>query len=345
MSNNYSPFLVTGAAGFIGAALVKALLKNGENVIGIDNINDYYDPKLKEARLTEIKKYSQSYSCKWNFHKISIENKTDLLKISEKYNFKTIVNLAAQAGVRNSIENPEQYTSSNLVGFFNILELCRLLKVKNFIFASSSSVYGGNENYPFEEQNTADHPVSYYGATKKANEIMAHSYSHLYDIPCTGLRFFTVYGPWGRPDMAPMLFAESIKKKKPIKVFNYGDMYRDFTYIDDVVEGIKSCCYKPAFPNKDFNSSFPDPSSSLAPFRIFNIGNCNPIKLSKFIETLENALGIVSIKEYIPHQLGDVKFTHSNSNKLYEWTGYRPNTSLEEGIKKFALWYENFYMK
>jgi UDP-glucuronate 4-epimerase len=345
MSNTFSPFLITGAAGFIGSALVKALLKNGENVIGIDNINDYYDPKLKEARLKEIKKYSQSYSCKWHFYKISIENKADLLKISEKYNFKTIVNLAAQAGVRNSIDNPSQYTSSNLVGFFNILELCRLLKVKNFIFASSSSVYGGNENYPFEEQNTADHPLSYYGATKKANEIMAHSYSHLYDIPSTGLRFFTVYGPWGRPDMAPMLFAESMQKKKPIKVFNYGDMYRDFTYIDDVVEGIKSCCYKPAFPNNDFDSSSPEPSSSLAPFRIFNIGNSNPIKLLNFIETLENALGVVSLKEYIPHQLGDVKFTHSNSNKLYEWTGYRPNTSLEEGINKFALWYKNFYME
>ena len=335
--------LVTGAAGFIGAALTIKLLQKGENVIGIDNLNNYYDPKLKEARLLEIKSKTIGYCGKWNFYNFSIENKTKLDEISKLYSPEIVINLAAQAGVRYSIENPKEYINSNLVGFGNILEFCRHNNVSNFIYASSSSVYGGNKKSPFKENHSVDHPISLYAATKKANEVMAHSYSHLYEIPSTGLRFFTVYGPWGRPDMAPMIFAKSILKKEPINVFNYGKMFRDFTYIDDVINAILGCCYKPAERNREFNYIQPDASTSFAPHMIFNIGSDNPISLLDFIEKLEYNLGDKAIKNLLPIQPGDVEKTWANIQNINSWINYKPEVPFEEGIRRFANWYKSFY--
>tara|TARA_B100000212_G_scaffold317287_1_gene272834 strand:+ start:33856 stop:34899 length:1044 start_codon:yes stop_codon:yes gene_type:complete len=343
MKKDMYPILITGAAGFIGAALAKKLLSKGKNVVGIDNLNNYYDTSLKDSRLRDIESFSIKCRGEWKFIKMGLEDQQGLSKLFLNYQPKIVINLAAQAGVRYSLENPNSYIQSNLLGFANILENCRNYDVENFIFASSSSVYGGNTNLPFSESQSVDHPISLYAATKKSNELMAHSYSHLYDIPCTGLRFFTVYGPWGRPDMAPMIFVKSILDKKPINVFNYGNMQRDFTYIDDIVEGIARCCEKPAIKNKNFNTFEPDKSTSFAPFRIFNIGNNNPLNLLKFIEVIEENLGIKAIKNFKPIQPGDVEATAASTELLEEWVGFKPFTSIEIGVKNFIKWYLNYY--
>ena len=334
--------LVTGAAGFIGAALVKALLTLDFKVIGIDNLNDYYSTSLKRSRLTEIDKISKKNG-EWCFYEIPIEDNKVLQDIINRYNPHVFVHLAAQAGVRYSITNPSAYIQSNLVGFANVLEGCRQNKIPHLIYASSSSVYGGNKNLPFYEEQAVNHPVSLYAATKKSNELMAHTYSHLYDLPTTGLRFFTVYGPWGRPDMAPMIFARSILNNEPIQVFNHGKMQRDFTYIDDVVEGIIRCCFKKASLDEDFNPLIPNPSTSSAPYRIFNIGNSNPTQLTYFIELLEKNLGKKAIKNFQPIQPGDVVLTAARMDLLNSWVGYKPTTSIENGIKLFSEWYLDYF--
>ena len=334
--------LVTGAAGFIGAALVKRLISEGLFVIGIDNLNSYYDKTLKLNRLNRINAFCKKFNYEWKFYEESIEN-SNIFKIFEIHHPEIVLNLAAQAGVRFSISNPSNYLKSNILGFGNILEACVKNNVKNLIFASSSSVYGGNKSYPYKEINSVDHPLSIYAATKKSNELMAHSYSHIYNLPIIGLRFFTVYGPWGRPDMAPMIFAKNILNDLPIKVFNNGDMSRDFTYIDDVIESIYRCCFKPATIDNNFNSLTPNPSSSFAPFRVFNIGNNSPVNLLYFIETLEKNLGKKAIKEYKPMQIGDVVSTYADTSMLQEWIKYCPKTSIENGVKKFTNWYLNYF--
>ena len=341
MNSNDSPILVTGCAGFIGGAFVKFLRNKGENVIGIDNLNSYYDVNLKYKRLEQIDNINNSYS-RWKFYKISLENFEEILEVFSKERPTKVVHLAAQAGVRYSIKEPSAYIQSNLLGFFNILEAVNRYEISNFIYASSSSVYGGNKNLPFSEIQQVNHPVSLYAATKKSNELIAHSYSHINNIPSTGLRFFTVYGPWGRPDMAPMIFAKAILEDKPIKIFNYGDMTRDFTFIEDVIEGLYRCLYKPAYPDLDFDVMNPNPSTSFAPHRIFNIGNSQPVKLLKFIEILEDALGKKAIKEFEPIQLGDVQATAANTDLLIDWINYSPSTSLEKGIYKFANWFKEY---
>ncbi len=334
--------LVTGAAGFIGAALVKSLLSLDFQVIGIDNLNDYYSPSLKRSRLTQIEQFSKDNGS-WVFCEISIENSRLFSDIMKRYSPKIVVHLAAQAGVRYSITNPSAYIQSNLVGFANVLEGCRENKSSHLIYASSSSVYGGNKNLPFNEEQPVNHPVSLYAATKKSNELMAHTYSHLYDLPTTGLRFFTVYGPWGRPDMAPMIFAKSILKNEPIKVFNHGKMQRDFTYIDDVIQGIICCCFKKASIDDNFNPLIPNPSTSSAPYRVFNIGNSNPIQLTYFIELLEKNLGRKAIKDFQPIQPGDVVSTAASMDLLYSWVGYQPSTSIEDGIRLFSEWFLDYF--
>ena len=337
--------LITGAAGFIGAALSKRLIKDGQTVIGVDNINSYYDVNLKKSRLLEIDNLKEKNNNNWIFKKISIENHNLIFDIFEKYKPNIVVNLAAQAGVRYSITNPYAYLQSNLLGFGNILEACRKFDVQNLIYASSSSVYGGNLNLPYKEDQGVNHPVSLYAATKKSNELMAHSYSHLYGIPATGLRFFTVYGPWGRPDMAPMIFADAIIQNKPISIFNHGDMMRDFTFIDDIIEGVFRCCFKPAISESNFNYFEPKPSKSFAPHRIFNIGNNQPINLLDFIEYLEKALDKKAIKDFKPMQKGDVKETFADTDLLEEWIDFKPSTSIDKGISLFINWYTNFYQK
>ena len=325
--------LVTGAAGFIGHQTTLKLLARGETVIGVDNLNDYYDVSLKEARLQDIAKHPQASNFK--FIKLDLADTSateDLFKAEQP---QRVIHLAAQAGVRYSLQNPNAYVQSNLVAFTNILEGCRHNKVEHLVYASSSSVYGGNTKLPFSEQDTVDQPVSLYAATKKANELMAHTYSHLYGIPTTGLRFFTVYGPWGRPDMSPFLFADAILNNKPIKVFNHGDMMRDFTYIDDIVEGVVRVADKPARPQ--VNSS--------VPYRVFNIGNNQPEKLMDFIGILENAFGKLAEKEFLPMQAGDVKATYADTSALETWVGFKPYTPLKDGIAKFADWYKVYYNK
>ena len=332
--------LVTGAAGFIGAALSKRLLERGDRVVGLDNLNDYYDPALKQARLRQIEGMAPTGA--WRFERLALEDAQALMALFAEERPQVVVNLAAQAGVRYSLENPAAYIQSNLVGFGNVLEGCRHHGTENLVYASSSSVYGGNRNLPFHEQQPVNHPVSLYAASKKANELMAHTYSHLYGLPATGLRFFTVYGPWGRPDMAPMLFAKAIIAGEPIKVFNHGKMQRDFTYIDDIVEGVMRCCDKPATSNNQFDSLNPDPATVAAPHRVFNIGNSQPIELLRFIEVMEQALGREAIKDFQAMQPGDVVATAADTTALERWVGFKPSTSLEHGISVFTKWFLDF---
>ena len=345
--------LVTGTAGFIGFHLAKKLLEHGDEVIGLDNINDYYDVNLKYGRLEElgIKKdsiakneFTQSTLFpKHKFIKLDLSDREGMEQLFKEEKFDAVMHLAAQAGVRYSIKNPHAYISSNVVGFMNILEGCRHHGVKNLSYASSSSVYGLNKSQPFKTSDHTDHPVSLYAATKKSNEMMAHTYSHLYGIQTTGLRFFTVYGPWGRPDMAPMLFTDAILNERPIKVFNHGKMSRDFTYVDDIVDGIINVIDKPAKTNTSWSAESPNPDSSSAPYKIYNIGNNAPVSLMEFIETIESALGKVAEKNYMPMQDGDVVSTYADVSELVKEFGYKPNTNLAQGISEFVKWYQQFY--
>lgn len=344
--------LVTGAAGFIGFYVTKRLLEQGDEVIGLDNINDYYDIGLKYDRLgqTGIKcktvdwyKYVQSNQYKnYRFIRMNLEDKQAIQMLFANEHFDKIVHLAAQAGVRYSIQNPYAYVSSNIDGFLNILEGCRQHSIKHLVFASSSSVYGLNRKVPFSEHDGIAHPVSLYAATKKSDELMAHTYSHLYGIPVTGLRFFTVYGPWGRPDMSPFLFTDAILHNRPIKVFNNGDMWRDFTYIDDIVEGILCVLNHIATPSNTWDACHPDPATSTAPYRIYNIGNSRPIQLMDLIAAIEQACGHKSIKEFLPMQPGDVYQTYADTTLLETEMGYRPNMSITEGVKKTVDWYKTY---
>ncbi len=331
--------LITGAAGFIGFHLSSRLLKEGYEVIGIDNLNDYYDVNIKKARL-KILEENQGFK----FILTSLEDRKEMKNLFKKHLFDYVVNLAAQAGVRYSIENPDSYVDSNLVGFANILEGCRNYNVKHLIYASSSSVYGLNTAMPFSVTNNVDHPISLYAASKKANELMAHTYSYLYTLPTTGLRFFTVYGPWGRPDMAYFLFTKAIIDDEPIKIFNHGDMQRDFTYIDDIIEGVFRIITNIPTPEQDFSFDTPDPSASgAAPYRIYNIGNNSPVSLMDFIEAIEKALGKTAKKDFQPLQAGDVPATWANVDKLIKDTGFLPATSVKQGIGKFVEWYKAYY--
>lgn len=330
--------LITGAAGFIGSALSIRLLERGDEVIGIDNHNDYYDPALKDARL------ARHINHKGYTHvRMNIEDAKSVASLFEKYKFKAVVNLAAQAGVRYSLENPGAYINTNIVGFGNILEGCRLNNIEHLVYASSSSVYGSNTKIPFSVNDNVDHPVSLYAATKKANELMAHTYSHLYNLPTTGLRFFTVYGPYDRPDMALQKFTKSIIAGEIIKVFNYGKHLRDFTYIDDIIEAITRVLDSPSKPNLLWNSAKPDPSSSNAPWRIYNVGNNSPIKLSKYIEAIEDALGVKAKKEFLPLQPGDVEDTFADVDNLVSDFNFKPSTKIDKGIKNFILWYKDYF--
>lgn len=333
--------LVTGAAGFIGAAVAQYLINRGDCVVGIDNINDYYDVKLKHARLEKIS--ACDAAANFTFIKMGVEERDKVASLFEEHNFDRVVHLAAQAGVRYSIENPNAYVDANLVGFVNILEGCRHQGVRHLVYASSSSVYGANETMPFSEQHNVDHQVSLYAASKKANELMAHTYSHLYQLPTTGLRFFTVYGPWGRPDMALFKFTKAILEGKTLDVYNYGNHRRDFTYIDDIVEGVVRTLDKEAKPNSQWDGHNPDPSSSKAPYRVYNIGAQTPVHLLSFIETLENALGIEANKDLLPMQPGDVPDTYADVSALVKDTGYQPTTTIETGIEAFVNWYRDFY--
>ena len=333
--------LVTGAAGFIGAALSIRLLHRGDRVVGLDNLNDYYDPSLKQARLRQIEAMAPAGA--WRFERLALEDVEALTALFAEERPQVVVNLAAQAGVRYSLENPAAYIQSNLVGFGHLLEGCRHYGTDNLVYASSSSVYGGNRNLPFHERQPVNHPVSLYAASKKANELMAHTYSHLYGLPATGLRFFTVYGPWGRPDMAPMLFARAILAGEPIKVFNHGKMQRDFTYIDDIVEGLLRCCDKPATANAAFDPLHPDPATAAAPHRVFNIGNSQPTELLRFIVIMEQALGREAIKDFQPMQPGDVVATAAETTALEQWVGFKPSTSIETGVDAFARWYRDYF--
>ena len=329
--------LVTGSAGFIGSALAIKLLQRGDEVIGIDNHNSYYDPSLKEARLLRHKEHEN-----YTHLKIDIENNQEVEELFKSYEFQGVVNLAAQAGVRYSIENPLAYINTNLVGFGNILEGCRHNNIEHLVYASSSSVYGSNTKMPFSIHDNVDHPLSLYAASKKANELMAHTYSHLYNLPTTGLRFFTVYGPWGRPDMALFKFTKAILSGEKIQVFNYGKHRRDFTYIDDIVEGIMRVLDKPASSNKNWSGESPDSGTSLAPWRIYNIGNNSPVELMDYIEAIESALGIKAKKDLLPLQQGDVPDTYADVDDLVRDFGYKPSTSVKLGVKNFVDWYKTY---
>ncbi len=330
--------LVTGAAGFIGMHTCQVLLARGDEVVGLDNLNDYYDPSLKEARLARLTPHKG-----FRFVKLDVADRPGIERLFAEERFDRVIHLAAQAGVRYSLKNPHAYVESNLVGFMNILEGCRHNDVRHLVYASSSSVYGGNTLMPFSEHHSVDHPVSIYAATKKANELMAHTYSHLYGLPTTGLRFFTVYGPWGRPDMALFLFTKAILEGRPIDVFNRGKMKRDFTYIDDIVEGVIRTLDRTAAPDPAFNPLEPDPARSHAPYRVFNIGNHDPMPLMDFIEAIEDALGKKAEKNFLPLQDGDVPATYADTAELNAWTGFRPGTSVREGVGRFVEWYRGYY--
>ena len=331
-------YLVTGAAGFIGFHLAGRLLQDGNEVVGLDNLNNYYDVALKQARLKILQEYPS-----FRFHKASLEDSQAIEDVFQRNEFDAVIHLAAQAGVRYSLENPRAYIDSNIVGFLNILEACRHNMISHLIFASSSSVYGANTKTPYSVRDNVDHPLSLYAATKKSNELMAHTYSHLYSLPVTGLRFFTVYGPWGRPDMAPFLFTKAIIDNIPIKVFNYGNMMRDFTYIDDIVEGIVRLIGKIPEPDSAWTGEAPDPGSSRAPYRIYNIGNNKPIGLEEFIAVLEEKLGRKAVKEYLPLQPGDVPVTFADIDDLIRDTGFRPRISIRDGVDRFVRWYREYY--
>jgi len=330
--------LVTGAAGFIGMAVALRLLARGDEVVGLDNLNDYYAVSLKESRLSQLTAHPH-----FRFIQMDVADRAGMADLFKTEAFDRVVHLAAQAGVRYSLQNPLAYIDSNLVGFANILEGCRHNQVAHLVYASSSSVYGGNTKMPFSEHDSVDHPASLYAATKKANELMAHTYSHLYDLPTTGLRFFTVYGPWGRPDMAPMLFTQAILAGRSIDVFNHGQMLRDFTYIDDIVEGVVRTVDHIATANPLYNSAEPDPATSHAPYRIFNIGNSSPVPLLDFIGCIEQALGKTADKRLLPMQPGDVTATYASTEALNDWVGFSPDTPLQEGINRFVAWYRDYY--
>jgi UDP-glucuronate 4-epimerase len=330
--------LITGAAGFIGFHLAKKRLEMGDEVVGVDNLNDYYDVSLKKARLKQLKKFP-----KFIYEEIDISDRILVPKLFKSYAFSQVVNLAAQAGVRHSIEDPLAYIDSNVLGFTNIIEGCRHSKVEHLVYASTSSVYGANELQPYSESRSVDHPLAIYAATKKANELIAHAYSHLYALPTTGLRFFTVYGPWGRPDMALFLFTKAILNDEPINVFNNGKMVRDFTYIDDIIEGISRAIDCPAKPNTDWDAMNPDPSSSYAPYRIYNIGNNKPVQLMDYISAIEKELGKKAKLNMMPMQDGDVPSTYADVSKLEHDLGYLPEISVSKGVGLFVRWYKEFY--
>jgi len=331
-------FLVTGAAGFIGAATARALLERGDEVVGFDNVNDYYDPALKRARLETLSPFPG-----FAFVQGDLADRAAVEGVFARGPFDRVVHLAAQAGVRYSLQNPRAYANSNVVGFLNVLEACRAAETPHLVYASSSSVYGLEEAFPFSEHALAGHPVSLYAATKRANELMAHAYAHLFSIPCTGLRFFTVYGPWGRPDMAPCKFAKAIFAGEPIDLYNHGEMERDFTYVDDVVKGILAIAEKPAAPAENFDPARPDAATSSAPWRLYNIGNHTPVRLRRFVEVLENAIGKKAECRLLPMQPGDVKATAADVSGLARDAGFAPATPLEEGIPRFVAWYRDYY--
>ncbi len=330
--------LVTGAAGFIGMTTSLRLLARGDEVVGLDNLNDYYEVSLKENRLARLTSHAN-----FRFVKLDVGDRAGMEALFAAEKFDKVIHLAAQAGVRYSIQNPHAYVDSNLVGFINILEGCRHHKVQHLVYASSSSVYGGNTKMPFSEHDSVDHPVSLYAATKKANELMAHTYSHLYGLPTTGLRFFTVYGPWGRPDMALFLFTKAILEGRPIDVFNHGNMKRDFTYVDDIVEGVIRVLDKTAAANPAYEAISADPATSNVPYRVFNIGNNNPVQLLDFIGAIENALGQKAEKRLLPLQDGDVPATFANTDLLNDWVGFVPGTTVQEGVSRFIAWYRDYY--
>jgi UDP-glucuronate 4-epimerase len=330
--------LVTGAAGFIGMHTSLKLLERGDEVIGIDNLNDYYEVSLKEARLARLQVHP-----KFAFHQLDIADRDAVAALFSAGRPARVINLAAQAGVRYSLTNPHAYIDANIQGFINILEGCRHNQVEHLVYASSSSVYGGNTKLPFSEHDNIDHPISLYAATKKANELMAHTYSHLFGLPTTGLRFFTVYGPWGRPDMALFLFTKAILSNEPINVFNNGDMIRDFTYVDDIVEGVVRLLDRPAEPDPHFNANQPDPATSNAPYRVFNIGNNQPTRLMDYIAAIEKSLGTEAKKNFLPMQPGDVKSTAADTTSLEDWVQFRPDTPVEVGVSKFIDWYLDYY--
>ncbi|QMU09779.1 NAD-dependent epimerase [Mammaliicoccus lentus] len=329
--------LITGTAGFIGSHLAKKLIKQGQKVVGIDNINDYYDVSIKEDRLKSIG------TTNFTFYKINLEDESAMDEIFKNERPQVVINLAAQAGVRYSLENPRAYIESNIVGFTNILECSRHHKVEHLIYASSSSVYGANTSKPFSTSDNIDHPLSLYAATKKSNELMAHTYSHLYNLPTTGLRFFTVYGPWGRPDMALFKFTKAIVNDEEIDVYNHGNMMRDFTYVDDIVEAISRLVKKPAQPNPEWSGANPDPSSSYAPYKIYNIGNNSPVRLMEFVEAIEKKLGKKAKKNYMDLQPGDVPETYANVDDLFKSINFKPETTIQEGVNKFIDWYLKYY--
>jgi UDP-glucuronate 4-epimerase len=335
--------LVTGAAGFIGFHTARRLLERGDDVVGFDVVDNYYDPSLKEARLAQLAPANGKKQGAFRFVRADLADRATVSDVFQGASFDRVIHLAAQAGVRYSLENPHAYVQSNIVGFTNILEACRTHRVPHLTYASTSSVYGANTTLPFSERHGVDHPLQFYAATKRANELMAHSYSHLFRLPTTGLRFFTVYGPWGRPDMAPIQFTRAILAGEPIRVFNYGNHMRDFTYVDDIVEALVRTSDRIAAPDPDWDSDRPNPSSSRAPFRIFNIGGSAPVKLTAFIDALESALGRKAVRELLPLQPGDVQDTCADASCLENYVAYRPMTPIEEGVRRFVSWYRSYY--